>query len=359
MSTQIDHAQIQQPIVSWLIPTTLLRHRWWKRLIEFLEDDFPPGLSECIILGTQDLNFARKAREIGQTIVDSFALTDADIQQKWKNVRFIEKYDPTFNLAICRNILLAEAKGEVVIHRDADTALLRYGLTRHAIKQLAQSRLGLLSFPSLQNGVHFKPGKDLTVRQDLRYPDILLTNTANGMTTVLLRSIEKLVGGRNEALPYWGEHTALCTKLANAGFLCGYTNDGYWLAANDEESDISLTDDNRNSRALLERRVTIAMLNDFYNIKSHDVFWGAQRKRYKVIDESRDAVVNDLITKRSAQFNTEQRLSQDLHRYAFKPWECLSHQQSSIYIEQAKEIAAPFFQSLEKRLREHGLLLPI
>lgn len=341
-----------RPLVSWLIPTTLYRHRWWNRLIEFLEDDFPPHLTECLILGTQDEDFASKARIIGEQITTSLARTNKNVAEKWQKVTFLESFTPTFNLSKSRNILLQEAAGDIVIHRDADTRLIRHNFTKFAVEQLLESRFGLLSFPSLHNGLHFKPSTELTIRRDKRYPGFLLTNTANGMTTVLLKSIEQALGGRNESLPLWGEHTALCTKLANAGFLVGYTDNGYWLASDDGESDISLTDDSRNDQSLFERQVAVAMLNDFYKIISGDVFWEGQRKRYKVFDESRSPRVLDRITNQFELFKTYQELKPDLNHYPFKPWGCLSHELTEWFIDRAPHTADPFFSPIEQRWNE-------
>lgn len=348
---QAGPSHSEYPLVSWLIPTTLYRHRWWKRLVEFLEDDFPAPLSECIILGTQDKDFIARAKILGEEVVQSLASTDLNILEKWKKVRFLEKYTPEFNLSRSRNILLDNAKGHIVIHRDADTALIRRNFTRFAVRRLIESKLGILSFPSLQNGVHFKPGHDLVSKTDARFPHITLTNTANGMTTVLLKSIEMLVGGRNEALPFWGEHTALCTKLASAGFAIGYTDDGYWFASNDDESDISLTDDKRNPRSLFERQVTIAMLNEFYDTQPDDIFWRVQRTRYKVFDDQRTDGVKAMVSNRRQQFNAQQRLPEGLLAFPFKPWNCLSHHLTAKYLERAQTIAAPHFVPIEERWR--------
>jgi sulfur relay (sulfurtransferase) DsrC/TusE family protein len=347
----------EHPLVSWLIPTTLYRHRWWNRLIEFLEDDFPPQLSECIILSTQDKDFIHHATAIGEKIVESLTHTNNNVPEKWKRVTFLEEFTPDFNLSKSRNILLEKAAGDIVIHRDADTRLVRHNFTRFAVKQLLRSRFGILSFPSLQNGVHFKPSLELTTKVDDRYPDFLLSNTANGMTTALLRPIEQLMGGRNESLPRWGEHTALCAKLATAGFLIGYTNDGYWFASDDGESEISLTDDQRNPQSLFERQVVTAMLNDFYHVEPDDIFWTAQRKRYKVFDENRSLDVSRRVSKQFKQFHAQQQLAAGLRLFPFKPWDCLSHGLTTEFLEHAPSVAAPFFNPIEKHWAKNLILL--
>lgn len=340
-----------QPFVSWLIPTTLHRHRWWNRLIEFLEDDFPAEFSECLILSTQDEDFAAQAKSMGEKIASSLGDASDHVAKKWEKVRFLEAYSPGFNLSQSRNILLNEARGKIMVHRDADTKLIRRNFTRFAVEEIMRSRLGLLSFPSLQNGIHFKPGLDLTTVKDKRFPDILLANTANGMTTVTLKSIELGVGGRNEALALWGEHTALCTKLARAGFLVGYTDNGYWLTSSDDESVISLTDDQRNPRSLFERQVTIAMLNDFYDVTPQDLFWEAQQSRYKVFDTKRNSDVVKAVKDRYPLFKKQQQIDADLEQFSFKPWDCLSHKQTTEFIAQAYDRATPFFEQIEDEWR--------
>lgn len=347
--------QNQRPLVSWLIPTTLNRHRWWKRLAEFLQEDFPSELIECIFLGTQDRNFAQKAQERGQKIAESLAF-EKGAMEKWKNVRFIEEYSKKFNLCKSRNILTDAARGEVIIHRDADTALVQYGFTKFAIKNLLWGRLGLLGFPSIRNGLHFKPKESLITQKHPRPNNILLASSVNGMATATLRSIELYIGKRNPAISGWGEHTALCTKLARAGLLFGYAdNKGYWLVTADEESSITLTDEKRSPHVLEDRRIAAAMLNDFYQIEETDIFWRVQRERYGVYDERRDRRVSKETKRRYPLFAQEQTLPPEKERYNFKPWECLSHPQTEKYITEGQQIAEPFYKPFVKRIKEMGL----
>jgi len=343
-----------RPLVSWLIPTTLYHHRWWKRLVEYLEDDFPPQLSECIFLGTQDREFTRLAQGIGQRIVDSLAFRSG-VVERWKNVRFIESYSPEFNICTSRNRLLEEATGDIVIHRDCDTALVQYNFTAFTVKQLLSSRLGMLSYPSLQNGVHFKPTACLPTMPHPDAKGVALAPLVQGMAVATLRSVEHAIGGHNTSLAYWGEYNALGPKLANSGFLMGHTTGKYWLSSTSDESSISLTDHSRNSEAKIERAVGIAIMNDYYQVTPDDTFWKVQRPLYGVDDTHRSPRVAASSKERYPDFAKEQRLAPNLRRYNFKPWECLSHADAAAYIKQAHERAEPFFAPVEKRVRELGL----
>jgi hypothetical protein len=352
------------PVASWLIPTTLYGHRWGRRLEEFLTDDLPAEHGECIFLGRQDPGFAYKAKSIGQKVVDAMTATSSSsiaerVTRKWDRVRFIGSYASNFNVAESRNILLQEAQGDVVFHRDADVALTQYGFTRFALKRLIQSRAGLLSFPSLNNGLPFKPEPNMPTLPDPRPihgEGILLAASANGMAVAMLRSVANDMGGQNIAHARWGVYTALCTKLARAGYLSGYTEPAYWLSTSDDESSVSLTDGKRNPDSQLQKGVGVAMLSEFYDIKPHDAFQRGYFDRYGVNDQNRSPEVSNELDRRFATFITHQALANGRERYDFKPWECLSHRDTPDYINQAYQHAEPFFAPVEERLRQLDLL---
>lgn len=346
--------QKEKPIVSWLIPTTLNRHRWWKRLVEFLEEDFPPDLIECVFLGTQDKGFAENAKKIGEKIANSLRF-EKGVSERWKNVRFIEKYSKEFNISQSRNILLNEARGDILIYRDADTALIQYGFTKYASSILIKNKLGLLGFPSLKNGFHHKPEKEI-LENNFRFKNLILAPTVNGMATVMLKEILLYVGGWNTGLPRWGEHTALGTKLARAGFLLGYAdNQGYRISTSDNDSFITLTDEKIDPRVIEERHVGIAMLNNFYQTRKTDIFYRIQRDRYKVFDKKRKQNVKTKMQERYPIFIKEQKLPLEKEKYNFKPWDCLSHADTKKYLLTARVITDPFLKPVLKRIKKLGL----
>lgn len=346
----------ERPLVSWLIPTTLYHHQWWKRLIEFLYEDFPPELIECIFLGTQDKGFAAKAREIGEQIIKSLSFTP-EIEKRWQNVRFIEQYSgKRFRMGWARNILTKAARGDIIIHRDADTALLKGGFTRFVVKNLLRTRVGFLGVPSLNNGKPFKPKQSLITKRDRRFSTLLLAVTVNGMATATLKSIEEYIGYRNEAIYGWGEHNSLSTKLARAGFLMGYADkDGWWLFTNDSEASISITDARRNPRTFEDRHIACAMINDFYNIKNDDVFWRIQRERYQVYDEKRPERIRRAVRERYPLYAKQQLLSPEKEKFKFKPWECLTHKETEKYLSGGRKKAEIFYQPLITRIKGLGL----
>ncbi len=347
-------AQKEKPLVSWLIPTTLDRHRWWKRLVEFLEEDFPPDLIECVFLNTQDKGFAKKAKKIGEKIANSFGF-EKDISKRWKNVRFIEKYSKEFNISRSRNILLNEARGDILIYRDADTALIQYEFTKYAVSNLLKGRLGLLGFPSLKNGFHHKPEKEI-FKKNFRLGNLILAPTINGMATVILKEIALYIGGWNTGLPRWGEHTAIGTKLARAGFLLGYAdNQGYRISTSDNDSSITLTDEKIDPLVTEERHTGVAMLNDFYRINKTDIFYRIQKDRYRVYDKKRKQNIKTKIQERYSIFAEEQKLPLEKERYDFKPWDCLSHPDTKKYLLTARVIANPFYRPVLKRMNKLGL----
>lgn len=342
---------MKHPTVSWLIPTTLYRHKWWKRLVEFLEEDFPSEQIECIFLGTQDKHFREEAQRIGERIYQSLRFAPG-AAEKWKRVHFIEAYDPTFNIAASRNMLLDAAKGSIVLYRDADTALIRSGFTAFAVKELLRSRYGMLSFPSLRNGSHFKPKPSLVTVQDPVNPGLRLACSVNGMATTALKSVLKELGGWNSALHAWGEHTALCTKMARAGLLMGYTDRGYWLGTDTSESDISLTDDRINPRSIVERRKAIALLRAFYDITPRDKFWNISQQDYGVGGHDLQYEVDR--TPLYQHFSSRQRLNSSLEKYLFKPWECLSHPDTPYYIAEGAAVAYDFYHNYDVHRLQGG-----
>jgi hypothetical protein len=333
-------AGMKTPLVSWLIPTTLYRHPWRERLVEYLTEDFPAEQLECIVVGTQDENFLYEARRIGEQICESLAFIP-DITERWSRVRFIEQYNSAFNIASSRNMLLDAARGDIVIYRDADTALLRPGFTDYAVRQLLRSRYGMLSFPSLLDNKHFKPKQSLITLPDPFAKDLSLACSVNGMATIALKSILDQLGGWNVGLQAWGEHTALCTKMARAGLLMGYTNSAYWLSTVTGESTMSLTNDALNPHSLAQRQRGVALLQAFYDIKPSDMFWRISQQDYGVTPLEDTAMSAQ---PGYSQFAVYQQLNPSLERYNFKPWECLSHPMSSDYIRSGRDISKDFFE---------------
>jgi len=359
-----------ETVVSWLVPTTLFRHNWIGRLLEFLWDDFPAPLSELIILGTQDADFVRQAQRIGYRVASSVAATNPHIMAKWPQVRFIERAEEVegFNVAHSRRILEEAAAGDVIIHLDADVAIIGgRNFSRYAVAKLMQSRLGLLSFPSLNNGYHHKPEPNLPVMPDPRPgigQDILLAASANGMAVAMLRAIANAMGGQNRAHQRWGVYSAFCTKLAQAGLLSGYAMPGgHWLATSDGESSISLTDSSRNPNSKHEKQVGVAMLRDFYNLElgpPRHPFLQGYHERYGVDDSLRSQEVATEAMRRAETFARHQSLPLGMEVYPFRPWECLHHPKTPDLLTTAYARAEAYFAPLEERLRRLGLhdLLP-
>jgi glycosyltransferase involved in cell wall biosynthesis len=346
----------EKPLVSWLIPTTLYHHRWWNRLSEFLQEDFPAGLIECIFLGTQDENFSAEAKKIAECLADTLSFCKG-IEQKWNNVRFVEKYSNDFNIAQSRNFLLQEARGDIVMYRDADTRLVKHGFTKESIKHLMLGGLGILGAPSLRSGFHFKPKSSLITTSHPHLPQILLACSVNGMGTTSLKSILEEMGGWNSVLALWGEHTALCTKLSRAGYSLGYMQDqGYWLATDDEEGTTSLTDDTRNPKAIVEKSFGIGLLNRMYTINPSDRFWDIQQSRYGIVPLAIDDMLELRIAQKFEKFQQEQLLAKDKDIFPFKPWDCLSHRESTRYIQHARSRSEHHFVPLRERIRSLGFL---
>lgn len=343
-----------KPLVSWLIPSTFYQHRWWRRLTEFLLEDFPSELVECIFLIDGKGN-ASRARDWGKKIAESLEPIEG-VKKRWKNVRFIKSKSDEFNVSEARNVLRQHANGDILIHRDADVVLIRHLFTRYAVYLLCKYRLGCLGFPSLRNGVHFKPRNKLEAVKYPGFPEISLSPSVNGMAMVMLKSVEEYVGGRNPALTKWGENTTFNAKLCRAGFLSGYSDSlGYWLSTSDKESNISLTDENRNVNALKERHAVIAMLNDFYRITSRDIFWGVQQKLYNVFDAKRPSEIEREIESRYQEFAKEQSLPDEKELFTFKPWECLRHRETGHYIAGYCKVAEMFFRPVAERIDSSGM----
>jgi len=342
-------------LVTWCIPTTLYKHRWWKRLEEFLEEDFPAENIECIFLNTQDEEFEEKAKKAAKKMVESLSFIK-DVKKKFKNVRFIGVKSNTFNLPKVRNLCLKFAKGDIVINRDADCALIQYGFTKFMVKNLIKYRLGLLSVPSLRNGVHFKPKPEYFTYRHPRYNNLTLTCSANGMATAILKDVLIAVGGFNEALELWGEHISLNVKLARAGFIQAYAdNNGYWLVTSDEESQISLTDDKRNSRALINRQLGVYLMNRFYKVTKDDIFYYVQRHFYGVKEEDISEEIKKKGNKLWDKFCRYQALSPEIEMYSFKPWECFHHPKTEEYIANAYDLAKKYYERVEDRVKVLGL----
>lgn len=348
----------KRPFVTWGVITTIDRHKWWDRVLEYIQDPFPADHIELIILGTQEKKFQEEAEKRLQHIARLFRFS-ADAQKKIKTIRILEKYHGrNFKLCKARNHILHEAKGEIIIHRDADCRLLQWGFTEYVVRELLRHQVGLLGVPSLRNGFHFKPKEDkpFVVNQDL-YPDLRLIVGVHGMTTVSLVEIERMMQGRNEAMA-WGEHNALSVKMARAGFLLAYAvSKGYWLATDDSESSISITDERRNPKAIEYRELGCRMLNRFYHINEDDIFWKIQQSRYAVNPlQAPSADVANMIQRKYRLFSQFQTLDAKIQRYDFKPWECLSHKDTEKYIKNAKTIASPFFTPILNKVRKSNMM---
>jgi len=343
-----------RPLVSWLIPTTFDHHRWWKRLAEFLQEDFPSDLIECIFFCSQYRGFAKKAKVIGERIANSLSFLEG-VSDKWQNVKFVENYTDKFNLPEARTQLKDLATGDILIHRDADVAIIQYGFTKYMIENLIKYKLGLLGLPSLNNGKPFKPRVELEATRFPQYCDITLSSSVNGMAVATLKTIEDYVG-RNPGVPQWGDATTFSLKLARCGFSLAYQNGrGYWLATASEESPISITDENKNAYIKTDRHCAIAMLNDFYKVEKSDIFWKIQQTLYKTKDTKRNQKVKDLIKRRYPIFTQHQRLDPRKEKFHFKPWECLRHPATDEYISNAAKRAAPFYEPVIQRIRRLGL----
>lgn len=213
---EVSTSRKKPPLVSWLMVTTLTKHRWWKRLGEFLSEDFPPNEIEFIILGAQDIDFSERAYKEGKKIASAYAFLEG-AEERWENVVFVDAYQPEFNLYQSVNRLTSLAKGDILIYRDADCLLLQYRFTKYLVEKLLQNHLGILSVPSISNGHPFKPKKSDIVLENANYSGILLDSTVNGMAIAVLKEIEKVVGGRNENTPLL-QYTNYCAKMAQMGF---------------------------------------------------------------------------------------------------------------------------------------------
>ena len=355
MGEQQNKNEDNKILGSWCIPTTLYRHRWWKRLAEFLQEDFPAENIECIFLCTQDKGFKKQALKIGKKIKESLFFVK-DIEKRWQNVRFVEKNEKQFNLSRSRNILTDLACGDIIIARDADCATIQYGLSKFMVQNLFNYRPGLLSVPSIRNGFHFKPKNEYRQVRHPKYQGVTLTASANGMATASLKSIEKIMYGRNEALGRWGEHTALNTKLSQAGFVQAYADQrGYWLVSSDEESSITLTDESKDSNVHLNKEIGVGLMNKYYKVKKNDAFWHIQKVYYGVDGSRLSHEGKYEIEKRYSKFSKFQDIEPHHKKFNFQPWECLDHKDTVKYLENAWVNADKFFSPVEDKVKNLDL----
>lgn len=343
-----------KPLVSWLIPTTLYGHRWWNRLIEFLEDDFPAEYIECIFLNTQDKGFALKAYKLGSQIAKPY-LTSKNAEEKWKRVKFIENYTGDFNLSKSKNILTSLAESQILINRDCDCKLIQYGLTSYFIQYLLEYELGILGVPSLKDGFHFKPESKLPSLQKKQFNNLLLTPSVNGMATIMLKKILLDAGGWNEALLNWGDHTSLCTKLARMGFLMGYvTKRGYFISTSSAEGSITLTDPDSNPYCSQSKNVGFLLLKNFYTLHKDDIFVKFSRKRY-YDDKLNDPRNKKLFSQQINAFTKFQKIKRGKQIYNFNPLECLSHGKTEEYITNASSISKNYYQDIKAYIKDRRL----
>ena len=355
MQSKLNKNESNDILVSWCIPTTLYKHRWWKRLAEFLQEDFPAENIECIFLCTQDKGFEEKAVKIGKKVKDSLFFVKG-VEKRWQNVRFVEKSEKHFNLSRSRNILTDLARGDIIIARDADCATIQYGLSKFMVRNLVDYRLGLLSVPSLKNGFHFKPKNEYRQIRHPKYQGVTLTASANGMATASLKSVEKLMGGRNGALDRWGEHTALNTKLSQAGFVQAYADQqGYWLVSSDEESSITLTNEFKDSRVLLNKEIGIGLMNKYYKVKKKDTFWHVQKVYYGVDGGKLSHEAKYEVERRFSKFSKFQNLEDEYRKFDFQPWGCLDDKETIRYLENAWVNANKFYSLVEGNIRKLNL----
>jgi hypothetical protein len=352
---RVSMAGAQRPLVSWLMVTTLTKHRWWKRLSEFLSEKFPPDQVEFIILGAQDADFASQAYEQGKKIASASAFLEG-AEQRWENVVFVGAYEPAFNLYRAQNILTSLARGDVLIYRDADCQLVQYRFTEYIVRNLLRSRLGLVGVPSINDGAPFKPKPTDITRQHPSFPGMLLDTTVSGMAVGVLANVERAIGGRNEHTPLL-QYTNYCAKMARMGLAMAYASErGSWLATATDESSITRTDIVRDPTLVPKKQIAFALLNRFYKVTPDDVFYRIQNERYGISTSEMSSDILAEIESRYDAYAEAQQLDLDLERFPFKPWECLSHTATEDYLAQAREVAAPYAEAATEQARSLGIL---
>ncbi|MDO8945657.1 MAG: TIR domain-containing protein [Desulfocapsaceae bacterium] len=351
---EVSTSRTKNPLVSWIMVTSLTKHRWWKRLGEFLSENFPPDQIEFIILGAQDQDFSDIAYMEGKKIASAYAFLEGS-EERWENVVFIDAHMKEFNLCKAINIASSLARGDILIFRDADCMILQYHFTKYLVTNLLKNKLGILSIPSIKNGQPFKPKDSDIVIKDKRYNGILLDSTVNGMSVATLKEIEKVVGGRNEHSPLL-QYTNYCAKMAQLGFLMGYAVDnGFWLATADGESTITLTDINRDPSLIARKQISFSLINRFYDIKHDDIFYKIIKDRYKISLQEMD---NESISKANVLYKNyaiSQNIEPSLKKYDFKPWECLSHHKTEEYILESKNVAKKFFDPVIEKAKSFNI----
>ena len=351
---RVSTATRPRPLVSWLMVTTFSKHRWWKRLGEFLSERFPPQDIEFLILGMQDIDFGDRAFEEGGKIASAYTFLEG-AGARWENVTFVNAYQSEFNLYKAINVLTQLARGDILVYRDADCMLLQYGFTQYLVENLLRHRLGVLGVPSLSNGRPFKPRASDITMEDPRYPGLLINSTVNGMAVATLRDIEIAVGGRNEHTPLM-QYTHYCAKIAQMGLLMAYAVDrGWWLATAYDAMTGTRTDIERDPSLIEGKQAAFSLMSRFYRVQGADILSRIMRDVYNICLDNVPVRVLETVEHLYPAYERSQSLDPKLKVFDFKPWQCLSHPSTPEYVTGARERASSYYEPVILRARSAGI----
>src|SRR3989338_1847229 len=300
------------PLVTWGVISTLNRHNWIKRVMEYLTEDpqmYLEGSTEMVLLFTQDEGAAAKAAERIDNLATLLGHMYPSARHRVDSIRVVEDYQgDDFFLDWARLRLLQETSGDFILFLDADTALTGHNFSLASLRYTLHGSVSLLGYPSLKDYKPFKPRVWEPTLRSLDHPGIIIAHGIHEIATFspsnLERTLYRNVGNKNN-----GEYLSLCTKYARAGHLMAYIDShrGFMLSTSDGEATVrNLSSSNEGDGTSPEQMIGRILLAQFYGLDSNTAFGKRLREFYGVdVDNFPPDVLKEIEKRKPVYFEQQ------------------------------------------------------